>query len=171
MRDLEIAFYPNTYYSEQGSDKIFLIEKITKRQFELPSSLSILFLGKKQQKFYTANAFGQIVVDRKPLQNIFTAGDCSYYQSPGSNTLTAQSAVRKGKLVARNILRHSGFPGLLEPYMHHELGYVVSIGAADAVGWLVSERNVITGIPALTIKELVEAQYDLLLAGIDTYLV
>ncbi|MER2513592.1 MAG: FAD-dependent oxidoreductase [Nitrosomonas ureae] len=171
MRDLGIAFYPNTYYSEQGSDHVFLTEKITKKQFELPSGLSILFLGKKQQKTYTANAFGQIVINRKPLQNIFTAGDCSYYQSPGSNTLTAQSAVRKGKLVARNILRHSGFPGLLEPYMHHELGYVVSIGAADAVGWLVSEGNVITGIPALTIKELVEAQYDLLLAGIDTYLV
>ncbi|PXX16743.1 NADH dehydrogenase [Nitrosomonas ureae] len=171
MRDLEIAFYPDTYYSYQDSDKIFLTEKITKRQFELPSSMAILFLGKKQQKTYTANAFGQIIINRKPLQNIFTAGDCSYYQSPGSNTRTAQSAVRKGKLVARNILRHSGFPGLLEPYIHHELGYVVSIGAADAVGWLVSEGNIITGIPALTIKELVEAQYDLLLAGIDTYLV
>ncbi|WP_295624977.1 FAD-dependent oxidoreductase [uncultured Nitrosomonas sp.] len=171
MRDLNIAFYPNTYYSEQGPDAVLLTEKITKKQFELPSSASILFLGKKQQRTYTANAFGQVLVNQKPLQNIFAVGDCSYYQSLGSNTLTAQSAVRKGKLVARNILRHSGFPGLLEPYIHHELGYVVSIGPADAVGWLVSEGNLITGIPALTIKELVEAQYDLLLAGIDTYLV
>ncbi|MDE2389348.1 MAG: pyridine nucleotide-disulfide oxidoreductase, partial [Betaproteobacteria bacterium] len=96
---------------------------------------------------------------------------CSYYQSLGSNTLTAQSAVRKGKLVARNVLRHAGFPGLLEPYLHHELGYVVSLGASDAVGWLVAEGNLITGMPALAIKEIVEAQYDLLLAGIDTYLV
>lgn len=171
MRDLNIAFYPDTYYSEQGRDRILLIDKITKKQFELPSSTSILFLGKKQQKTYTANAFGQVVINQEPLQNIFTAGDCSHYQSLGSNTLTAQSAVRKGKLVARNILRHSGFPGILEPYIHHELGYVVSIGPADAVGWLVSEGNLITGIPALTIKEIVEAQYDLLLAGIDTYLV
>ena len=89
----------------------------------------------------------------------------------GSNTLTAQSAVRKGKLAARNILRHSGFAGLLEPYLHFDLGYVVSLGSADAVGWLASEGNLVTGLPALTIKELVEAQYDLLLAGIDTYLV
>ena len=171
MRDMNIAFYPNTYYREQQDGQILLTEKQTKKQFELASSLSILFLGKKQQNIFTANAFGQVIVGQEPLQNIFVAGDCSYYQSLGSNTLTAQSAVRKGKLVARNILRHSGFPGLLEPYLHHELGYVVSLGSSDAVGWLVSEGNLITGIPALTIKELVEAQYDLLLAGIDTYLV
>lgn len=171
MRDMAIAFYPNTYYREQQGGQILLTEKHTNKQFELASSLSILFLGKKQQNIFTANAFGQVIVDQEPLRNIFVAGDCSYYQSLGSNTLTAQSAVRKGKLVARNILRHSGFPGLLEPYLHHELGYVVSLGSSNAVGWLVSEGNLITGIPALTIKELVEAQYDLLLAGIDTYLV
>lgn len=171
MRDMNIAFYPNTYFREQQAGKILLTEKDTNKQFELPSGLSILFLGKKQQNIFITNAFGQIVVNQEPLQNIFAAGDCSYFQSPGSNTLTAQSAVRKGKLVARNVLRHSGFPGLLEPYLHHELGYVVNLGPSDAVGWLVSEGNLITGIPALTIKELVEAQYDLLLAGIDTYLV
>lgn len=171
MRDMNIAFYPNTYFREQQAGKILLTEKDTNKQFELPSGLSILFLGKKQKNIFTTNAFGQIVVNQEPLQNIFAAGDCSYFQSPGSNTLTAQSAVRKGKLVARNVLRHSGFPGLLEPYLHHELGYVVNLGPSDAVGWLVSEGNLITGIPALTIKELVEAQYDLLLAGIDTYLV
>ena len=172
MGEMDIAFYPNTYYREQQDGQILLTNKQTKEPFELASSLSILFLGKKQQNIFTANAFGQgIIANQEPLQNIFVAGDCSYYQSLGSNTLTAQSAVRKGKLVARNILRHSGFPGLLEPYLHHELGYVVSLGPSDAVGWLVSEGNLITGIPALTIKELVEAQYDLLLVGIDTYLV
>ncbi len=171
MRDMDIAFYPNTYYREQQDGQILLTNKKTREPFELASSLSILFLGKKQQNIFTANAFGQGIVNQEPLQNIFVAGDCSYFQSLGSNTLTAQSAVRKGKLVARNILRHSGFPGLLEPYLHHEIGYVVSLGFSDAVGWLVSEGNLITGIPALTIKELVEAQYDLLLVGIDTYLV
>jgi NADH dehydrogenase len=171
MHDMDIAFYPGTYYREQQSGTVLLTEKQTRKQFELSSSISILFLGKKQQSIFIANAFGQVVVDQKPLQNIFAAGDCSYYQSIGSNTLTAQSAVRKGKLSARNILRHAGFPGLLEPYLHHELGYVVSLGSADAVGWLGLESNLVTGISALAIKELVEVQYDLLLAGIDTYLV
>jgi NADH dehydrogenase len=171
MADMGIAFYPHTYYVGQQANKIVLAEKQTKRQFELPSSLSILFLGKKQQNIFVVNAFGQIVKDQKPLSYIFAAGDCSYHQSVGSNILAAQSAVRKGKLAARNILRHSGFPGLLEPYLHRDLGYVVSLGSNDAVGWLGVKSNLVTGMPALTVKELVEAQYDLLLAGIDTYLV
>jgi NADH dehydrogenase len=79
--------------------------------------------------------------------------------------------VRKGKLVARNILRHSGLLKILEPYLHHDIGYVVSLGPADAVGWLALENNVVTGIAAHVIKEIVEAQYDLLLTGIDTYLI
>lgn len=171
MQDMNIAFYPNTYYRGQEDNKILLTDKQREKQFELSSGMSILFLGKKQQAVFSANTFGQVIENQKPLQNIFTAGDCSYYQSLGSNTLTAQSAVRKGKLAARNILRHSGLLGLLEPYLHHELGYVVSLGSADAVGWLGSESNLVTGISALSIKELVEVQYDLLLVGIDTYLV
>lgn len=171
MHELGIAFYPNTYYHCQQSGKISLRDKETNNQFELSSSLTLLFLGKKQQNIFTTNAFGQLIVNRSPLPNIFAAGDCAHYQSLGSNALSAQSAVRKGKLVARNILRHSGFPGLLEPYLHQNLGYVVNLGTSDAVGWLVAEGNLVTGISALAIKEIVEVQYDLLLAGIDTYLV
>ncbi|MGV8712776.1 MAG: NAD(P)/FAD-dependent oxidoreductase [Nitrosomonas sp.] len=171
MKELDIAFHPNTYYRQQQSTHLLLAEKHTQKQFELTSGLTILLLGKSQRPSFTANAFGQVLVDQKPLPNIFVAGDCSVYQSVGSNTLTAQSAVRKGKLVAHNMLRHSGLPGLLEPYLHPDLGYVVSLGSSDAVGWLGTENALVTGLPALTLKELVEAQYDLLLAGIDTYLV
>ncbi len=171
MRELDIDFYPNTYYREQQADNILLEDKQTNKKIELPSDLSFLFLGTKQENLFAANAFGQIIVDHKPLPNIFVAGDCSYYNSFGSNTLTAQSAVRKGKLAARNILRHSGKFKLLEPYLHRDIGYVVSLGSTDAVGWMVLEGNVVTGMPALAIKEVVESQYDLLLLGIDTYLV
>jgi len=55
--------------------------------------------------------------------------------------------------------------------LHHDIGYVVNLGPTDAVGWLVAEGNIVTGLPALTIKEIVEAQYDLLLMGIDTYVI
>lgn len=170
MSDLNIDFYPNTYYHGQEAGSIFLEENETGRKFNLPSAMSLLFLGKRPETLFFANTFGQVMVEHKPLQNIFAAGDCSIYQSFGSDTLTAQSAVRKGKLVARNILRHSGSFKLLEPYLHRDLGYVISLGPADAVGWLASEDNVVGGMPALMIKELVEAQYDLLLTGIDTYL-
>lgn len=171
MSDLDIDFYPNTRYLGQHGDRILLEEKGTGRKFNLDSAMSFLFIGKKPETFLLANAFGQVMVQHKPLWNIFTAGDCSTYRSLGSNTMTAQSAVRKGQLVARNVLRHSGSLKLLEPYLHRDLGYVVSLGPMDAVGWLALEGNVVTGIPALMIKELVEAQYDLLLSGIDTYLI
>ncbi len=171
MRDSEIDFFPNAYFCEQQTEKIILKEKQTGKQFEAPSSLSLLFLGKKQKNLFSVNAVGQLLIDRKPVDHIFVAGDCAYYNSFGSNALTAQSAVRKGKLVARNILRHSGRLKILEPYLHQDIGYVVSLGPADAVGWLIAEGNVVTGLPALTIKEIVETQYDLLLMGIDTYII
>lgn len=171
MQELAIDFYPNTLFKGQQANLIQLEEKQTGKQFELPCKTSLLFIGKKQEKVFATNAFGQVIAGNKTLPNIFAAGDCAYFNSFGSNALTAQSAVRKGKLVGRNILRHSGRLKILEPYLHHDIGYVVSLGSADAVGWLVAEGNVVTGLPALTIKELVEAQYDLLLMGIDTYII
>jgi NADH dehydrogenase len=88
---------------------------------------------------------------------------------PGSNAQSAQTALRKGKLAARNILRHAGPVKILEPYLHQDLGYVIGLGPSDAIGWLGLKGNVVGGLPAVVVKELVEAQYDLLLAGVDTY--
>lgn len=171
MSELDIDFHPNTYYHGQQADRIFLEENGTGRKFDLPSAMSFLFLGKKPETLLFANTFGQVMIEHEALQNIFTAGDCSIYHSLGSRTMTAQAAVRKGKLAARNILRHSGSLKLLEPYLHRDLGYVISLGPTDAVGWLALEGNVVGGIPALMIKEVVEAQYDLLLTGTDTYVI
>ncbi|WP_369817157.1 NAD(P)/FAD-dependent oxidoreductase [Nitrosovibrio sp. Nv17] len=170
MTELDIDFHPDTRYRGQDAKRIFLEECKTGRRFDLPSALSLLFLGIKPERLFPANAFGQIMVGDRHLPNVFTAGDCSIHRSPGSDTLTAQSAVRKGKLAARNILRHSGVLGWLEPYLHRDLGYVVSLGPTDAVGWLALKDNVVSGMPALVIKEMVEAQYDLLLTGVDTYI-
>ena len=171
MAEFGIDHYPNTYYCEQLNDKIFLEGKKDSKKFDLPSKMTLLFLGNNQESRLSANTFGQVLIDDQPLRNIFTAGDCSNYNSYGTNTMSAQSSVRKGKLTARNILRSSGKLKLFEPYLHHDLGYVVSLGPTDAVGWLALENNVVNGIPALIIKELVESQYDLLLSGVDTYIV
>lgn len=171
MKALDIAFYPNTFFLEQQADKVLLEEKKSKQSFSLSSQHSFYFTGKNTQRVFDANANGQIMIDRKPSPQIFTAGDCSHYNALGSNTLTAQSAVRKGKLAARNMLRHSSVINILEPYFHRDLGYVVSLGSSDAVGWLAIEGNVVHGLPAQVIKEVVEAQYDLLLSGVDTYLI
>ena len=171
MKELDIAFYPHTYFLEQKTDEVLLQDKNTKQSFSLPSQGSLYFTGKSKQSVFDANTNGQIIINGEPSHRLFTAGDCSNYSAFGSNTLTAQSAVRKGKLVARNMLRHSSVINILEPYLHRDLGYVVSLGSSDAVGWLALEGNVVHGLPAQIIKEVVEAQYDLLLTGIDTYLV
>jgi NADH dehydrogenase len=171
MTELGIEFFPDTRYLGQQEEQILLGDNLTGREFTMPSSISFLFIGKKLETPFSANIFGQVVVEGTALPNIFAAGDCSVYRAPGSNTMTAQSAVRKGMLTARNILRHSGALRLLEPYLHRDLGYVVSLGPMDAIGWLALEGNAVGGVPALIIKELVEAQYDLLLTGLDTYLI
>ena len=171
LAKLGIDHHPNTFYVNQLNNKILLESKKTNEKFELPSNMTLLFLGNNQKNKLSANTFGQVMIDGLPLQNIFSAGDCADFDSYGSNVMSAQSAVRKGKLTARNILRVTSKIKLLEPYLHHDLGYVVNLGPEDAVGWLALENNVVNGVPALVIKELVEAQYDLLLNGIDTYLV
>jgi NADH dehydrogenase len=170
MAELGIDLCPATRYCSQEGDRVVLEKIKTGEKFTLPSSMSLLFVGKKIETLFSANAFGQVMLEGRRLANIFTAGDCSNYSSLGSNTMTAQSAVRKGMLAARNIVRDSSVLPLLEPYLHRDLGYVVSLGPTDAVGWLALEGNVVGGVPALLIKEAVEAQYDLLLNGTDTYL-
>ena len=87
---------------------------------------------------------------------------------PGGSVQTR--VMRKGRLVARNILRASGPLNVPEPYLHRDLGYVISMGPRDAVGWIALQRNVVAGFAADVVKDLVEAQYDLLLDSIDTYL-
>ncbi|MBL78959.1 MAG: pyridine nucleotide-disulfide oxidoreductase [Nitrosomonadaceae bacterium] len=170
MSDLNISFYPNTYFKKQKKNSILLIEKETKNEFELPSSFTLFFIGNNLGNRLSANTFGQAVLNNQTLRHIFMAGDCSNYNSHGSNTMTAQSAVRKGRLAASNILRDSSVLKIFEPYLHPDLGYVISLGPEDAVGWIAKENNVVNGTPALLLKEMVESQYDLLLAtGMDTY--
>lgn len=171
LLELDIEFFPEVHFLEQQTDQILLQEKTEGRQFALPSALSLIFTGNRCDNLFETNLFGQVKIGSKLLDNIFAAGDSSVYPSSGSNAMTAQSAVRKGKVAARNILRHSGLLKVLEPYLHRDMGYVVNLGPHDAVGWLAIENNVVTGIPAMIIKEVVETQYDLLLSGVDTYLV
>jgi len=169
MADLGIEHVPGCFFRAQEADRVVLEAADTGELSELDSRMTLLFVGKSASIRLHANFFGQVVLDGETLDRVFTAGDCSYYRALGSNAMTAQSAVRKGKLAARNILRHSGPVKWLEPYLHRDLGYVISLGPQDSVGWVALERNVVGGFPATVVKEIVEAQYDLLLAGVDTY--
>lgn len=77
MTDLSIDHYPNTFYRGREADKTVSEDRQTKEPFELPSTLSLLFLGKKTENLLPANAFGQVMVERRALPNVFVAGDCS----------------------------------------------------------------------------------------------
>ena len=135
------------------------------------SDLTLLLLGKKPELLLHANSSGQVILDRNVLTPIFTAGDCSYYDDFGSNLMTSQSALRKGKAAAKNILREAGILRFCLPYMHEDIGYLLSLGPDDAVGWIGSKNAIVSGLPAFIAKEAIEAQYDLLLTGIDSYVV
>lgn len=113
--------------------------------------------------------FGRVRDGHGLLENVFTAGDCSRFDGNGLNSMSAQAAVRKGKAVAANIARAlSGRK--LERYNYREVGYFLSLGYWDGLGWIGLPGNVLSGLPALAIKEVIEAQFDLFVGGVDTYL-
>jgi len=153
----------------QEGDSIVLQNREDGRTFTLTSHVNLRFVG-RQPRLLATNAFGQVVIGGTALEHVFAAGDCARFGGLGSNQQCAQVAVRKGKLVARNLLRHFGPIPLLEPYWYREPGYFVSLGPRDGVGCLGPSWNVVTGLPAFAIKEAVQAQFDLFLRGIDTYL-
>jgi NADH dehydrogenase len=82
---------------------------------------------------------GRLVVDEfltvPEHPEIFACGDAAAVPDltrPGQITpMTAQHAVRQGKLVAKNIAAIYGH-GVRRPYRHHDLGFVVDLAGAQA---------------------------------------
>jgi NADH dehydrogenase len=164
-----ISLLKSQYYKGKQGREILLENSLTGDKSVQGSDLTLLLLGKKPELLLHANSSGQVVLDRKVLRHIFTAGDCSYYDDMGSNLMTSQSALRKGKAAAKNMLRDAGILSFCLPYMHQDIGYLLSLGPDDAVGWIGSKNNIVSGLPAFIAKEGIEAQYDLLLSGVDSY--
>lgn len=154
-----IRYLPRTRFIAQTEDGIELEDLADGKRFVLPSRLSLLFPGVAPQPLaLAANRFGQIRHGEQALPAVFGAGDCTAFEGRGLNALSAQAAVRKGRAVAENIRRHAGDLPLLA-YDYREIGYFVSLGNLDGAGWMLSEHNVLTGIPAFAIKEAVEARF------------
>jgi NADH:ubiquinone reductase (H+-translocating) len=67
--------------------------------------------------------------------NIYACGDCAAVPDltrPGQICgMTAQHAVRQGKLVARNVAASLG-KGTARPYRHNDLGFLVDLGGLAA---------------------------------------
>jgi NADH:ubiquinone reductase (H+-translocating) len=166
-----ISLLKSQFYKGKQGREILLENSHSGDKSAHVSDLTLLLLGKKPELLLHANSSGQVILDRNVLTPIFTAGDCSYYDDFGSNLMTSQSALRKGKAAAKNILREAGILRFCLPYMHEDIGYLLSLGPDDAVGWIGSKNAIVSGLPAFIAKEGIEAQYDLLLSGIDSYVV
>jgi NADH dehydrogenase len=164
-----ITLLKSQFYKGKQGREIMLENSHSGHKSAHASDLTLLLLGKKPELLLHANSSGQVVLDRKILKHIFTAGDCSHYDDLGSNLMTSQSALRKGKAAANNILREAGILCFCLPYMHQDIGYLLSLGPDDAVGWIGSKNAIVSGLPAFIAKEGIEAQYDLLLSGVDSY--
>lgn len=165
-----IHYLPGVRYVGQDTERIFLERVANGESLASTCDLAFLFPGVVSvPHLMETNRYGQVLEEGLPLENVFAAGDCSLYLSSGLNAQTAQAAMRKGSLVADNIGRLIEGRGL-RPYLHRELGYFVSLGDRDGIGWMGLRENVLTGISAFAVKEILEAQYDLFLRGINTYL-
>ncbi len=111
---------------------------------------------------------GQVLAAGAELRRIFAAGDCSTYRGGGFDAASAQSAVRKGRLVAENLKRIADHRKL-RPYDAPELGFFLSMGVLDGIGWAGDRRAVVTGVAAFAVREAIEARYELFVKGIDTF--
>ncbi len=170
LRREGIDYLPKTEYCGQQDGRIELKERGSERQFSLPSDATLLFPGVERSPFpLPSNGYGQVGCEGQLLPDIFSAGDCAHFDSSGLNLLTAQAAVRKGKLVAHNIRNLDAGRGLRR-YRYQEKGYLLSLGRIDAIGWMGLRCNLIKGFSANVLKEAMESQYDLFLDGVDTYL-
>lgn len=169
LRQASIEYLPHTRYVAQHEHEIELKNTKTDKIFTRPSGLTLSFPGVVPYPWQLqTNRYGQVTLGRTLLPHVFAVGDCSYYASKGLNALTAQAAVRKGKQIAENIkrLQQNRLPYM---YLHPELGYFVSLGATDGIGWVGFKSNIVKGLAAFAIKEAIEFQYDLFVDGLDLY--
>ena len=168
-RNGTIEYLPATRFIAQSDDSITLASVANDREFTRASRLTLLFPGVAPQPLACeTDPQGRVFLQGEASSKLFAAGDCSIYAGSGLNALTAQAAVRKGKLVAANI-ECLAKGSVLHDYDYQALGYFVSLGTWDGIGWMLAENNTLTGMPAFAVKSAVEKQFDLFLNGIDTY--
>jgi NADH dehydrogenase len=169
LRRSGVEYFPETEYRGQQDGQVLLTALSSGREYTLPSTATLLFPGVLRAPFpVPSNHYGQVEIDGDVLPDIFSAGDCADFSGNGLNLLTAQAAVRKGKLVAHNVRNLMAGRGLRR-YRYQEKGYLLSLGPIDAIGWLGLRCNLVKGFPANVLKEAMESQYDLFLDGVDTY--
>ena len=165
IAEKSISVLQNQYYKGIQNNQIILENRWTGEESTIASDLTLLLIGNQSKLTLQANLSGQVINHNTVLNSIFTAGDCSHFDGMGSNLMTSQSAISKGKAVAKNILLKAGILKFCLPYMHQDRGYLLSLGPNDAVGWIGNKNILVKGLPAFIAKETIEAKYDWWLLG------
>ncbi|MEJ2514868.1 MAG: FAD-dependent oxidoreductase [Gammaproteobacteria bacterium] len=111
---------------------------------------------------------GRLLLDDQCCERIFAAGDCASWEGEGFDAATAQAAIRKGRRAAENV-GASARGRSLEAYDARQLGFFLSLGPEDGVGWALSDAALIKGWPAVAAREAIESRWELLLSGVDTF--
>jgi NADH dehydrogenase len=169
MQAAGIEYLPRTLFLGQRNGAMHVRALDDGDERDLASGLSLFFGGVGAHPIELhADRYGRVVLDGAALATIYAAGDCVRYAARGLDAMTAQAAVRKGKHVAANIARAHRERAPV-PYVFQELGYIVGLGPYDAVGWVLVRENLLRGVAATAMRRLVEAQYDLFVEGLDTY--
>ncbi|MGB5542884.1 MAG: FAD-dependent oxidoreductase [Gammaproteobacteria bacterium] len=163
-----IQYLRQTRFESVDDDGLHVIDSNGRRR-SLASACGLVFAGMRgNPQVLQTDASGQVLADGKILSGIFAAGDCSHYAGKGLNSASAQAAVRKGRHVAA-ALRRMGEGRKLPAYAARELGFFLSMGTLDGIGWMGRPRGIVTGVPAFALREALEARYELFLSGIDTF--
>ena len=76
----DIAYFPATHYLGQTGTDLHLHDLTGGKDVSLPSEWTLIFPGVAPSPLpLAANRYGQVIAAGKPLDNIFTAGDCALY--------------------------------------------------------------------------------------------
>ncbi len=132
-----------------------------------PAGGVLLCTGPKVQRI-DADAAGRVLHRSRPLAGIYAAGDCARWKDVPFDAATAQTAVRKGRHVADTVARVAKGRAP-EAWDARQLGFFMSLGPHDAVGWVFKRAALISGLPAVAAREAIEARWDLLLRGLDSF--
>jgi len=132
-----------------------------------PAGGVLLCTGPTAQRI-EADAAGRVLHRGRPLPAIFAAGDCARWIGVPFDAATAQTAVRKGRHVADTVARLAQGRDP-EDWDARQLGFFLSLGPRAAIGWMFARPALVTGFAAVAAREAVEARWDLLLRGIDSF--
>jgi NADH dehydrogenase len=164
-----IRYLPGRRLNDASEGCLQIVNQDTGKKRDLQSAITLVFRGLRGNPvFLSADCCGRMLHEGRPIETVFVAGDCSDYAGSGLNSKSAQAAVRKGRHVAASIRRQQSGRTPLS-YSAKELGFFLSMGTLDGIGWMGARSGVVTGVPAFAIREAIETRYDLFVAGLDAY--